>query len=133
LQEKKGKYYVILLHELLRVVKIIQSICIKIDQAWWYTPVIPELRRLRQVDGKFAASLSYTVRPCLKKNDGCQGPGELLFNGERQDEKSFLESSVPVAHTYNPSYLGGYQQSHSSRPVQANSAQDLIAKVTREK
>jgi hypothetical protein len=34
-----------------------------------------------------------------------------------------------VAHTYNPSYLGGRdQEDYSLRPAQANSLQDLILK-----
>jgi hypothetical protein len=35
-------------------------------QAWWYTPVIPALRRWRQEDKKFETSLDYVARPCLK-------------------------------------------------------------------
>jgi hypothetical protein len=33
---------------------------------WWYTLVIPALRRQREEDCEFEASLDY-VRPCLKK------------------------------------------------------------------
>jgi hypothetical protein len=34
---------------------------------WWYTPVIPALRKLRQEDHKFKVSLGYIERPCLEK------------------------------------------------------------------
>jgi hypothetical protein len=34
---------------------------------WWYTPVIIALRRLRQEDYKFEASMGNTARPCQKK------------------------------------------------------------------
>jgi hypothetical protein len=33
---------------------------------WWYLPVTPELRRQRQKDHEFKASLNYTLRLCLK-------------------------------------------------------------------
>jgi hypothetical protein len=41
---------------------------------------------VRQEDREFEASVDYTVRPCLKKPK---------------------KSQAPVAHAYNPSYLGG--------------------------
>jgi hypothetical protein len=34
---------------------------------WWYTPVIPELRKARQEDFKVKDSLGYIMRSCLKK------------------------------------------------------------------
>jgi hypothetical protein len=33
----------------------------------WHTPIIPALRRLRQEDLEFKASLGYIVRPSPKK------------------------------------------------------------------
>jgi hypothetical protein len=34
---------------------------------WWWTSVIPALRRLPQENLKFKASLGYIVGPCLKR------------------------------------------------------------------
>jgi hypothetical protein len=35
---------------------------------WWYIPLIPGLRKLRQEDEKFEADLGHIVRPCPKKH-----------------------------------------------------------------
>jgi hypothetical protein len=35
--------------------------------AWWYTPVIPVHRRLRQEDGEFQAIMNYIMKSYLKK------------------------------------------------------------------
>jgi hypothetical protein len=35
---------------------------VTVNRAWWYTPVIPEFRRLRQEDLKSEASLDYIKR-----------------------------------------------------------------------
>jgi hypothetical protein len=34
---------------------------------WWYIPVIPALRRLKQEECGFQASLDFIMKPCLKK------------------------------------------------------------------
>jgi hypothetical protein len=39
---------------------------------WWGTPVSPALRRLKQEDHKFKATLDYIVRPCLRKTNNEQ-------------------------------------------------------------
>jgi hypothetical protein len=38
---------------------------------WWHTCIIPAIRRLKQEDPQFKASLSY-MRPCLKITKGKQ-------------------------------------------------------------
>jgi hypothetical protein len=35
---------------------------IKVNWAWWHTPVIPALGRLRQEDREFKSSLGYIAR-----------------------------------------------------------------------
>jgi hypothetical protein len=43
-------------------------------------------------------------------------------------------SCMPVAHTCNPRYLGGWDwEDHGSMPVQANSSQDSISKNNQSK
>jgi hypothetical protein len=36
---------------------------------WWYMPVIPVLRRLRQKDTEFKANQGHIMKPCLKKKN----------------------------------------------------------------
>jgi hypothetical protein len=45
--------------------------------AWWFTPIIPALRRLRQEDHEFKASLGYIARPCLKNKPKEPKPKKL--------------------------------------------------------
>jgi hypothetical protein len=41
---------------------------VKMDSlAWWFMPIIPARRKLRQENCEFKASLGYTVITCLKK------------------------------------------------------------------
>jgi hypothetical protein len=40
-----------------------------LSQEWWYTPVIPVLRRLRQENYEFHSSMGYIVRPYLNKKN----------------------------------------------------------------
>jgi hypothetical protein len=40
----------------------------KLSQVWWYIPIILALRRLRQADPEFEASLYYLSGPVSKQN-----------------------------------------------------------------
>jgi hypothetical protein len=44
-----------------------------------------------------------------------------------------LVSQVPVAHVYNPSYLGGWEGKDQFEASLANSSQHSISKITRAK
>jgi hypothetical protein len=37
-------------------------------QAWWFMPRIPALKRQRQNNHEFKASLGYKRKPCVTKN-----------------------------------------------------------------
>jgi hypothetical protein len=65
-----------------------------LNQAWWYTPVIPALGRLMQEDLEFTVSLGYGVRPNLKK--------------KKKKERKILKSYVAYSsknHILNKLYL----------------------------
>jgi hypothetical protein len=44
--------------------KLFKTVKARLSQAWWYTPVIPVLRRLRQKDLKFEPSLKLSFFFC---------------------------------------------------------------------
>lgn len=52
------------------------------SQAWWWTAVIPALRRQRPKDWGFEVRLSYLVRPCIRKLQacGCSSVAESLLH-----------------------------------------------------
>lgn len=43
---------------------------ILLSQAWWHVPLIPVLKKLKQVDSscKFKTSLEYTIRPVSQRS-----------------------------------------------------------------
>jgi hypothetical protein len=62
-----------------------------VSRLWWFTAVIPALRRLRQEDGELQASLGYTVRPYLQKRERERRRKEkkLCMTSEKREKKVF--------------------------------------------
>jgi hypothetical protein len=58
-----------------------------VKQAWWHAPVIPALRRPRQKNYKFQASLGYTARPCLKQTSKIKQKPHLKQATKQQTKK----------------------------------------------
>jgi hypothetical protein len=58
----------------------------------WYIPVIPALRRLKQKDLKFKASLGYIVRPVSKKRK--RKKERRLGWGERNEENLYIKRDI---------------------------------------
>jgi hypothetical protein len=69
-----------------------------LSQAWWRRLVIPRFERLKQEDGEFEASLSYTARSCFKNqkksknynNFGKAAIYIILGTGRRNDILGFI-------------------------------------------
>jgi hypothetical protein len=51
---------------------------------WWLISIIPALRRLKQKDPEFEASLGYTARPYLKKSERKEDGGGGAGRGRRK-------------------------------------------------
>jgi hypothetical protein len=60
--------------------------------AWWYTPVIPALRRLRQGNCELEASLGYIVSTCLKKEE--EGGRKKDEGGEEEEKEEEEETKT---------------------------------------
>jgi hypothetical protein len=67
---------------------------------WWYTAVIPALKRLRQKDDKIETSLGYIAGPCLKNNNDNKNKQKPP---NKSQTKKTLDQPGVVTHTYNPS------------------------------
>jgi hypothetical protein len=59
---------------------------------WWYRPVIPALRRLRQEDGEIEASLSQNRKEERKGWGGGRKGGKKKGRKERKEKNHVLES-----------------------------------------
>jgi hypothetical protein len=69
---------------------------------------------------KQAQGPGFQLQHCKKKKSILHFKSEILH-------KKHIMSQVPVAHTYNPSYSGGRDQDHSSRPARANSSREILS------
>jgi hypothetical protein len=76
---------------------------------WWYTPIIPALRR--QEDYEFQTSLGYIEGPCLKTTTTTatatttttttKNPsGEAMLKGKKRDYKTCNSNSFKFIHKY---------------------------------
>jgi hypothetical protein len=71
----------------------------------------------------------WEIHPLIEK---CINPKYKSINGKMLQVS--WGSQEPVAHACNVSYLGGrHWKDHGSRPAQANSSEDPISKIAREK
>jgi hypothetical protein len=57
----------------------------------WCIPVIPAIRRLRQKDHKFEASMDCTGRPCLKKKPSPGTDGLVILATPEEAEMRRIE------------------------------------------
>jgi hypothetical protein len=111
-------------------------------------PICLVIGMLRQEDYKFEASVDYTARHYLQKNNERKKPrnndtlkkNPVLQSGYNKwkwvkfsDQKQRSRLAL-VAHTCNPSYLGGRdQEDHGSRSALRNSSRDPILKISNTK
>jgi hypothetical protein len=60
---------------------------------WWYTLIIPALRRLKQENQEFGANLGFIVRTCPREGAGA-GEGEREREREREREERLVNSPL---------------------------------------